>query len=57
MNDLIKARDAFRETADILDEIISLTERSEKGEDVKKELESAYGRFMFKMVELQNMSV
>lgn len=50
---LEKMRDVFRDTADIIDEILTLDEREEKGEDVQKESEAALGRFMLKMVELQ----
>jgi len=53
--DLVKMRDIFRETADIIDEILDLSAREAAGEDVKKESEGALGRFMYKMVELQSM--
>ncbi len=54
-NNLIKIRDTSRETADIIDEILALDEREDKGEDVKRESESALGRFMLKMIELQSL--
>lgn len=54
--DLIKMRDVFRETADTIDELLELEVREVNGEDVKKEVESVSGRFMFKMMELQNLS-
>lgn len=53
--DLIKIRDCFREAADIIDEMLMLSSKEAGGEDVKKELESITGRFMFKMMELQSM--
>ncbi|WEG14135.1 hypothetical protein PU629_07150 [Pullulanibacillus sp. KACC 23026] len=53
--ELIKARDIFRECADIIDEILDLGARHEKGEDVKKELESTTGRYLLKMMSLESM--
>ena len=55
MEDMIKMRDAFRQTADIIDEFVALKPREDAGEDVTKESESILGRFMFKMMELQAM--
>ena len=55
-NKLIKMRDTFRETADIIDEILTLDEREDKGEDIQKESEAATGRFLMKMIELQSLS-
>lgn len=52
MNELIKMRDTFRESADILDEMIMLQCKEETTE-TKKEYESVLGRFMVKMMELQ----
>lgn len=52
---LLQIRDAFREAADIIDEICELETREENGEDVKKESESAMGRFMLKMLELNSL--
>lgn len=54
--DLIKMRDLFRESADIIDELLTLEEREKNGEDVKKELESIGGRFMYKMIEMNELS-
>lgn len=51
----IKMRDLFRETADIIDEMLALEEREKNGADVKKELESAAGRFFMKMLELSTL--
>lgn len=48
-------RDTFREAADIIDEILELSKREEKGEDVKKEYEGVMGRFVIKMMELQSL--
>lgn len=50
-----KMRDTFREVADIIDEILILDERKDRGEDVKKEAEAATGRFIMKMIELQTL--
>lgn len=54
--DLIKMRDLFRESADIIDELIDLQAKEVAGRDVKKEIESTYGRFVYKMMELQSLS-
>ncbi|MGJ0848442.1 hypothetical protein ACR77J_17265 [Tissierella praeacuta] len=53
--DLIKMRDSLRESADIIDEVLALEERENNGEDVRKELESAVGRFTIKMLELNSL--
>jgi len=53
---LIKARDLFRECADIMDEMIVLDEKEENGEDVKREIENATGRLLIKMLELSVLS-
>ena len=54
-NELIKMRDTFREGADIIDEILALEERENKGEDIRKESEALIGRFALKMIELNAM--
>lgn len=54
-NSLIRIRDVFRETADIIDEMLVLGEREDKGEDVKKNFESVIGRFTIKMLELESL--
>lgn len=54
--DLIKMRDLFRETANIMDELLNLEVRDAVGEDVEKETESVTGRFLFKMMQLESMS-
>lgn len=53
--ELIKIRDTFLEIAEIADELLTLADRQEKGEDVKKEVEAATGRFVFKFIELQQI--
>lgn len=53
MEQYIKIRDTFREAADIIDELLGLEERKNQGQDVTKETEAAFGRFMIKMLELQ----
>lgn len=42
----------FRESADILDKVVVLSEREEKGEDVKEESENLLGQFMVKMMKI-----
>ena len=54
-NNLLTIRNAFREAADIIDEIVELEEREDNGEDVKKESEGAMGRFVMKMMELNSL--
>lgn len=54
--ELIRMRDVFREAADIIDELLVLGEKEKKGEDVKRELESVTGRFMYKMIEMNELS-
>lgn len=54
MDNLIKMRDLFRESADIIDELLELQEQ-EGTPEVKKEYESVLGRFMLKMMELQSL--
>ena len=55
MKTMIKMGKVFREAADIIDELIALELREEQGEDVEKETESVLGRFMLKMIELQQL--
>ncbi|HZK84863.1 MAG TPA: hypothetical protein VFC58_09335 [Desulfosporosinus sp.] len=55
MEDMIKMRDVFRQTADIIDEFIALKAREDVGEDVTKETESILGRFMLKTMELKEL--
>lgn len=52
---LIKIRDTFLEIAEVADELLTLCDRQEKGEDVKKEVEAVTGRFILKFIELQHM--
>jgi hypothetical protein len=54
-NELVKVRDLFRETADIIDEMLELESKEAAGEDVKKDMESVTGRFMYKMMEISNI--
>lgn len=56
MKEIIKLRDKFIEIADILDEVVELEKRDEAGEDVEKEIESLMGRYLFKCIELQELS-
>ncbi len=55
MDGFIKLRDTFRETADILDEFIALEEKEKSGQDISKESEAILGRFMMKMIILQQL--
>jgi len=52
MDELEKMRDIFRETADILDELIGLKGREETAE-TKKQCESILSRFMIKVAEIE----
>lgn len=54
MDELVKMRDVFRDSADILDKLIKLQDEEET-EDIREEYESLMGRFAFKMMELQNL--
>jgi hypothetical protein len=54
MNELEKMRDVFRESADIIDELLELQAKEETPE-VKQKYESVLGRFMIKMLELQSL--
>ncbi|AAK79867.1 hypothetical protein BJV85_002091 [Clostridium acetobutylicum] len=59
MNDLeylVKMKDLFRESADIIDQLLVLREKGEKGEDVQKELEKASARYVYKMMEMRKLS-
>lgn len=52
---LIEMRDILRETADIIDEMLILGEREDKGEDVQKESVTVLGRFIMKMIKLSQL--
>jgi len=54
-DNLIKMRDIFRESADIIDELLALEVREALGEDVTKESESALGRFTYKLIQMQGL--
>ena len=59
MDDNNKLKDVgngLREIADIIDEIIMIDDKQDKGEEDIKKLEAATGRLMFKMLELQVLS-
>lgn len=49
-DELIKIRDTFRETADIIDEIIEL-----EGEDTTEEMGCLLGKLLLKMLELSHL--
>lgn len=52
---LIKLRDAFKDCANIIDELLLLSDKEDKGKNVKKEVESLLGRFMLKTVEIDSL--
>jgi hypothetical protein len=54
--DLIKMRDAFRDIANVMDELLELEVRAADGEDVEKESESVAGRLLIKMMQVESMS-
>nr|DAL12876.1 MAG TPA_asm: hypothetical protein [Caudoviricetes sp.] len=53
---LIELRDAFRNTADIIDELVTLEEREKNGEDVEKECEAAMGRYLISFIKIQEIA-
>ena len=53
---LIELRDAFRNTADIIDELVVLEEREKNGEDVEKECEAVMGRYLISFVKIQKIA-
>ena len=55
MESLIGLRDKFRETADIIDELIELGTRADNDEpELKPQIEAKLGQFAFKMIEISN---
>lgn len=55
MNDLVKLRDTFRESADILDDLLVLKEKEKQGQDIVKESEEILGKFLIKMIIIQQL--
>ncbi|EGT0695729.1 hypothetical protein FMT86_07835 [Clostridium perfringens] len=53
---LIELRDAFRNTADIIDELVALEEREKNGEDVEKECEAVMGRYLISFIKIQKIA-
>ncbi|MDK0666921.1 hypothetical protein P5F12_03750 [Clostridium perfringens] len=53
---LIELRDAFRNTADIIDELVTLEEREKNGEDVEKECEAVMGRYLISFIKIQEIA-
>ncbi|MDJ8959737.1 hypothetical protein PTK51_14705 [Clostridium perfringens] len=53
---LIELRDEFRNTADIIDELVALEEREKNGEDVEKECEAVMGRYLISFVKIQKIA-
>lgn len=56
MEDYTKLRDLFRESADILDEIIELDNKELSELEKVNENEALLGRFMIKMLVLQQFT-
>ncbi|MGU8816450.1 hypothetical protein ACV3SO_01405 [Clostridium perfringens] len=52
---LIKQRDIFLELAELCEEGINLIGREENGEDVIKEGEAVVGRYIMKIIEMQEI--
>lgn len=53
-NEFIEMRETLASGVEIIDTVLELIERDEKGEDVTEEIEQAVGKFMIKMIELTN---
>ena len=53
---LIELRDAFKNTADIIDELVALGEREKNGEDVEKECEAVMGRYLISFIKIQEIA-
>ncbi len=54
--EMIKMRDTFKDLAEVLDEIIILSDKEDRGEEIdKKEYDSKLGLFTFKMLELAKL--
>lgn len=53
---LIELRDAFRNTADIIDELVTLEEREKNGEDVEKECEAVMGRYLISFIKIHEIA-
>lgn len=54
--EFLRVRDIFRECADIMDKVIELEKREEKGEDVTPETERLMGRYMMLLMELNSLT-
>ncbi|AAL96817.1 hypothetical protein [Clostridium perfringens] len=54
--EFLRVRDIFRECADIMDKVIDLEKREEKGEDVTPETERLMGRYMMLLMELNSLT-
>lgn len=54
--EFLRVRDIFRECADIMDKVIDLEKREEKGEDVTPETERLMGRYMILLMELNSLT-
>ncbi len=54
--EIIKLRDIYLDLAELCDELINISDRAEKGEDVEKELNEAIGSIVLKTMFIQQMS-
>lgn len=54
--EFLRVRDIFRKCADIMDKVIELEKREEKGEDVTPETERLMGRYMMLLMELNSLT-
>lgn len=54
---LVKMKDIFKTLAETSEELISMYDKEEAGEDVdSKEMEAAVGRYMISLMEMQVLS-
>ena len=56
MENIKEMGELFRELADTCDEIVVLQEKENNGEDVKEKSEELLGKFMVKILKLQQMT-
>ncbi len=56
MDEFKRMRDIFKESGNILDELIEITESGNESQEAKEKIESLTGRFMIKMIELQSIT-
>lgn len=54
--EIIKLRDMYLDLAELCDELINISDRAEKDEDVEKELNEVIGSIVLKTMFIQQMS-